>query len=83
MAKPSPRAIRAALEAQEARRELALARLADWPQGMPPLCDTHIGTLVGLEKDGLAQRLPERDPVVGDLRFVLTEAGKQRQLDAR
>jgi hypothetical protein len=75
----SPRQISAALQRQEERQMLALERLADWPQGMPPTQDARIGALVSLEKEGLAVRLPGRDPVFGDLRFVLTEAGMQRR----
>lgn len=58
---------------REARREAALAAMREWPDGMPPLSGLGwgLGLLVGLEKDGLAVRLP-RD-ALGDLRFTLAQ----------
>ncbi|MCR5875148.1 hypothetical protein LRS10_13700 [Phenylobacterium sp. J426] len=56
---------------------LALRRLLEWPDGMPPTNDAQVGALVSLETAGFAQRLPERDSRIGDLRFVITEAGRQ------
>ena len=56
---------------REARRQAALQAMADYPGGLPPMAALgwDIGLLVGLEKDGLAVRLP-RDRL-GDLRFTL------------
>lgn len=66
---------RLARERQAERRAVALRLLADWPQGMPPLAGLGIGTLVGLEKEGLAARLGPDS--FGDLRFTLTPAGQR------
>jgi hypothetical protein len=70
------------LERLKERQMLALRRLVDWPEGMPPTNDAQIGALVSLERDGFAQRLPDRDPVMGDLRFVITEAGRKALQEA-
>lgn len=61
---------------REARRVAALAAMAEWPQGLPPLCGLgwDVGLLIGLEKDGLAVRRP-RD-ALGDLRFEITDEGR-------
>lgn len=77
------RQITDALRRQEERQHLALARLPDWPQGMPPTNDAQIGALVSLEKEGLARRLPERDPICDDWRFVITDAGREKLEGAR
>ncbi len=59
---------------REARRQAALQAMADYPGGLPPMAALgwDIGLLVGLEKDGLAVRLP-RDQL-GDLRFAIAPA---------
>ena len=54
-------------------REEALRLMAEWPGGLPPLsiaAGITAGILVGLERDGLARRLPGRDRI-GDPRWVL------------
>ena len=60
----------------------ALQLLREWPEGMPPLpsIDAGIGTLVSLEREGLARRL-NRDSF-GDLRFTLTPEGLAKAAEA-
>lgn len=81
--KPSPRQIRAAKDRQEEAHRKALKLLLDWPNGMPPLrtLGAGLGTLVALEKAGLARRL-ERDQF-DELRFVLTDDGRQAAQEQR
>jgi len=71
----SPARIASAHRRRQERIAATLARLRDWSAGMPPLAaiGSDIGTLVGLEREGLVRRLG-RDQL-GDLRFVLTADG--------
>lgn len=64
-----------ALARQEERRQLALKRLGEWPQGMPVTADIGIGSMVSLVKAGLAERLAATDRL-GEERFALTDAGR-------
>jgi hypothetical protein len=63
---------------QDERRELTLQRLADWPEGMPPLSGigSGAGPLFWLTREGLAEVLGLDD--LGDYRFRLTDAGRAR-----
>jgi hypothetical protein len=62
-------------------RNEALRLMAEWPGGLPPLsiaAGITTGILVGLERDGFAQRLADRDRI-GDPRWRLTAAGEALQ----
>jgi hypothetical protein len=77
----SPRLAAEIEQQRQDRRAAALAAMADWPEGMPPLAcmGWHVGVLVGLERDGLCVRLPRDN--LGDLRFALPstdDLGKDR-----
>lgn len=61
-----------------AKRDEARARALEACQAIgtiAPAIPWHMGILVGLEKDGLLARLPDRDRL-DDERFELTPAGK-------
>jgi hypothetical protein len=70
-------AVARALERQEENRRRALVLLLEWPEGMPQLrtMGAGIGTLVALEKLGLAHRVGVDR--LGELRFALTPEGRR------
>jgi len=82
--RPSARALREARERQEENRRRALVLLLDWPRGMPQLrgMGAGIGTLVGLERLGLATRVAGLDEF-DECRFVLTDEGRRQAEELR
>ena len=76
--RPSHARVRRALGRQEERAAATLKRITEWPAGMPPLAaiGSGLGILTLLERRGLVRPLA-RDRL-GDLRFVLTRAGRRQ-----
>lgn len=79
---------RAFVARQQARRVArfdALRLMAETPAGIPPAkaLGRDIGLLVGLEVDGFAVRLAQRDPRLGDLLFVITDEGRRALEDCK
>lgn len=63
-------------ERRERARRAALETMATTASIAPcAAVGMHVGVLLGLERDGLAEQLPDRD-AIGDRRFSITAAGR-------
>jgi hypothetical protein len=84
--RPKPR-LRSLADREQARlvaRYDALRLMAETPIGISPAAalGRNIGLLVGLERDGFAERQPSRDRL-DDLVFTITDAGRQALQNAQ